>query len=311
MAKNNPEWFCELLTVDDTGGVITPEIIQAERESGMSEEMIQQEFYCSFEACLAACFFAGALDGHTKVISGAVGSLAVDRQKEVTFTDNHKGIVEAWRFPYHLLETWDDLQWTHRYVIGSDISEGLGQDYSVAYVYDRHYKEFIARMRSNTIDSHRWADRLFDLSRFYGNAMIVPERNGAGITTIDRLRALKANIFLKEVIDSVGKQVTAQYGFLETKEAKQLVCGLLKAHLNEKRPVYDRLLLAECSTFIKDEEKEKLCADAGFHDDCVIAAALALHGDFALPPCEQIPAPITGWRKRIQDQQVKGQIWAA
>jgi len=43
MAKNNPEWFCELLTVDDTG-VVTPEMVQAERDAGMSEEMIQQEF---------------------------------------------------------------------------------------------------------------------------------------------------------------------------------------------------------------------------------------------------------------------------
>lgn len=45
MAKDNPEWFSEILTVNDTG-VITPEMIQAERERGRSEEFIQQEYFC-------------------------------------------------------------------------------------------------------------------------------------------------------------------------------------------------------------------------------------------------------------------------
>lgn len=48
MAQANQQWFAEVLTVDDTGA-ISPEAIQEERDSGMSEDMIQQEFYCSFE----------------------------------------------------------------------------------------------------------------------------------------------------------------------------------------------------------------------------------------------------------------------
>ncbi len=47
MAKDNPEWHVSLLTIDDTG-FITPEDIEKERLSGMSEDLIQQEFYCSF-----------------------------------------------------------------------------------------------------------------------------------------------------------------------------------------------------------------------------------------------------------------------
>ncbi|MCP4489718.1 MAG: hypothetical protein GY820_20745, partial [Gammaproteobacteria bacterium] len=54
MAKKSDKWFCELLTVNDTkridgSPVITPEMIQSERDEGMSEEMIQQEYYCSFD----------------------------------------------------------------------------------------------------------------------------------------------------------------------------------------------------------------------------------------------------------------------
>ena len=42
-------WFCEKLTVDDTG-LITLEQIEEERRAGMSEGKIGQEFYCSFDA---------------------------------------------------------------------------------------------------------------------------------------------------------------------------------------------------------------------------------------------------------------------
>jgi hypothetical protein len=57
MSIGNPDWFTSLLTVDDTGA-ITKDAIEDERRSGMSEEMIQQEFYCSFEAEMPGAYFA-------------------------------------------------------------------------------------------------------------------------------------------------------------------------------------------------------------------------------------------------------------
>ena len=58
MAQSNPNWFCRRLTVDDTG-IITPEQIQAERDAGMSEIQIQQEFYCSFLQSVEDAVFNG------------------------------------------------------------------------------------------------------------------------------------------------------------------------------------------------------------------------------------------------------------
>jgi hypothetical protein len=60
MARTNPEWFCQTLTVDDTEAV-KPEDIDAERQAGMSEEMIQQEFYCSFQAPLSGSYYANEM----------------------------------------------------------------------------------------------------------------------------------------------------------------------------------------------------------------------------------------------------------
>jgi len=49
MVKDNPDWFVEQLTVDDTGAV-SQEAIEAEIAAGMSPEMVQQEFYVSYNA---------------------------------------------------------------------------------------------------------------------------------------------------------------------------------------------------------------------------------------------------------------------
>lgn len=47
MAKDNEEWFTQILTVKDTG-ILTDEDIARERREGMSQAMIDQEFYCKF-----------------------------------------------------------------------------------------------------------------------------------------------------------------------------------------------------------------------------------------------------------------------
>lgn len=55
-AKANASWFNEILTVDDTGA-ISLEAIEEERQAGMREEMIQQEFYCSFQAAILGAYY--------------------------------------------------------------------------------------------------------------------------------------------------------------------------------------------------------------------------------------------------------------
>jgi phage terminase large subunit len=67
MAKNNEKWFCQLLTVDDThdesgNRIITDDDIEEERRSGMSEELIQQEYYCSFNAAIQGAYYTKELE---------------------------------------------------------------------------------------------------------------------------------------------------------------------------------------------------------------------------------------------------------
>ena len=66
MAANNPEWFCEKLTIantqrEDGTPVITEADIDRERREGMDEELIQQEYYCSFEGYQEGSYYVKQL----------------------------------------------------------------------------------------------------------------------------------------------------------------------------------------------------------------------------------------------------------
>lgn len=61
MAENNPKWFCQKLTIDDTD-IISQEVLEEERAAGMSEAMIQQEFYCAFDVPIEGAYYGPQLN---------------------------------------------------------------------------------------------------------------------------------------------------------------------------------------------------------------------------------------------------------
>lgn len=68
---NNPDWFVQKLDITQTKNwdgtpIITQEMIDERRRSGMPEELIQQEFYCSFDVALANAFYAAEIDAMVK-----------------------------------------------------------------------------------------------------------------------------------------------------------------------------------------------------------------------------------------------------
>lgn len=56
IALSNPKWFVSKLTIDDTH-VLSKEDIEEERISGMTEDMIQQEYYVSFTAAIQGAYY--------------------------------------------------------------------------------------------------------------------------------------------------------------------------------------------------------------------------------------------------------------
>lgn len=81
MALGNRNWFCEKLTIDDTG-VITHDQIAEERKKGKTEEFLQQEYFCSFEYGLEGSYFAQLMS--EAVSDGRIGDVPFEKDLGVS-----------------------------------------------------------------------------------------------------------------------------------------------------------------------------------------------------------------------------------
>ncbi|MCG8694705.1 MAG: hypothetical protein MI806_26150 [Minwuiales bacterium] len=80
LARERENWFADLLTVDNTGAIPLA-AIDEEREAGMSDEIVQQEFYCSFDAPLVGAYYAKLIsDAETE---GRIGNVPHEPQYPV------------------------------------------------------------------------------------------------------------------------------------------------------------------------------------------------------------------------------------
>lgn len=61
MAKQDPDWFCQCLSIRDTKA-FNEEDMEKERREGMNEELIQQEFYCSFDQGMEGSYYGRLID---------------------------------------------------------------------------------------------------------------------------------------------------------------------------------------------------------------------------------------------------------
>jgi phage terminase large subunit len=81
LALSRPEeWYVQFLTRDDTG-VPTLEAIERDRESGMPQELIEQEYYCSFTAGVVGSYYSEKITQLRK--EGKIGEFPYDNRYPV------------------------------------------------------------------------------------------------------------------------------------------------------------------------------------------------------------------------------------
>ena len=116
MALGNDDWYAERLTINDTG-VLTEEDIQAERESGMSENKILQEYYCDFDADTDEQFIpsqdvadARTREAHTDMSSPRVLGVDVARFGDDSTVIYPRCGLDARSMPYERYQGLDTMQ---------------------------------------------------------------------------------------------------------------------------------------------------------------------------------------------------------
>jgi hypothetical protein len=91
--KGNPDWYIKRLTVNDTTRadgtpVVTPEAIDKERRDGMSEPLIQQEFFCN------------PIAARPGAVYGATMSALVEQQRTRVGYDPTLPVIAAWNLEH-------------------------------------------------------------------------------------------------------------------------------------------------------------------------------------------------------------------
>jgi len=141
MAKDNDEWFASLLTVDDTVDhdgtrLISDSDVEEERNSGMSKEMVAQEFYCSFQSALPGAYFASEMESALE--QGRITQVAYEPELPVsTYWDLGVSDANAIWFAQHVGNETRLIDYYEN--SGEGLVHYIQLLRSKEYVYDRHY----------------------------------------------------------------------------------------------------------------------------------------------------------------------------
>jgi len=80
MAEVDDQWFCEKLTIQDTNVLEDDDMVQ-ERKEGMSEEMIQQEYYVSFDIGALGAYYSPQIKETRE--HGRICKIPIEKTKNV------------------------------------------------------------------------------------------------------------------------------------------------------------------------------------------------------------------------------------
>lgn len=175
------------------------------------------------------------------------------------------------------LKIWKMPDASKNYVIGADVAEGIGNDYSVATVMDEDNMETVARWRGDA-EPAEFGEILDQLGRLYNNALIAAEINNHGLTTVQRLRDLNyTNLYRREKgIDERYEEYTSKLGWRTDRKTKPLMIDAISEAITYGKLIDpDLTFIRECMSYVIDE-RGRTNAQVGEHDDTVIATAIAL-----------------------------------
>ena len=256
---------------------------------GYSEAKWRQEYEINYELSGSLVFDRGVLEWYsTQCVVPEVGKLKleINEDKAIYRAKFTKGFGD--------LRVWKHPEKDKRYVIGVDVSEGLGEgmgDWSVATVIEYESMECVAVWRGQyspdllAVESH-------NLGLYYNNALIGVEANGLGLATILTLRngfpkydaRPYYRLYFRVILDDKTQKKTRKYGWLTTSQSKPVMIADLEAAIREKALVVkDMGFIREARSYIVTE-KGGTEALRGKHDDQVMSMAVAVQLRKWLPP---------------------------
>lgn len=170
------------------------------------------------------------------------------------------------------------------YVIGADVSQGLvTSDDSVAVVLKRCSLVRAVEVATwhGKIPAKRFGDILTLLAEYYNQAFLLPEVNGPGLSTCDRIvENLYPFIYHRKALDQVDSNGIAldnawRYGFYTNSQGKAKAVESLKLALVEGNIEIRSLFVLEQLKLYETNDRGRYSAPRGKNDDAAVATALA------------------------------------
>ena len=168
---------------------------------------------------------------------------------------------------------WEPFDIKQTYVIGADVAEGVRSDYSVASVFSTHTHRQVAQIRANTWKPAEFAHKINELALMYHKAgrmnhpLVGVERNNHGHATLQKLEDLDYPNLYSWKEDSVGWKT-------DSVTRPKMIDIFIEGVENGTVELRSQESFGECLTLI--DNKGKIEAEDGSHDDCVIADAIGV-----------------------------------
>lgn len=161
----------------------------------------------------------GRLIDHTrKNIKLTTGSLSIE-DAQVVFSENRRGLLRIYKAPAELEKEYGQK---FAFLIGVDLASGrIDGDDSAAVVITEIGNQIVQVATMNgKVNPVTFADKVYDLARFYDDAMVCPETNTYGLSFVHRLynqlgwfnmwTNLKQGNIHQDMMDLIGWKTTTQ-----------------------------------------------------------------------------------------------------
>lgn len=217
-----------------------------------------------------------------------------------------------------------------RYVLGVDVSDGVGKDRSVIAVHRmgtiEEPEEQVALYASEGTTPQALAYIVDAVGRLYTDeegmaALVAIEVNNHGLSTQDTLQlhlAYPGPYYVWEYLDAgkAADRYSKKIGWVTTQRTRPMLLDKLYHSLTTLDPVtkqtdllvHSQLLLDELADFATETTLAEAAAQRGAHDDTVMATAIAHYVVWRLQGGEQEPLDV---RRQRHHQEKAARIAAA
>lgn len=238
------------------------------------------------------------------------------------------GVLELKELPnlFNTLQIWQHPRKGHRYVLGCDIGDGLGQDRSVCDVFRmgtiEEPEEQVAQFISDSIPPRQFAYIIDAIGHLYKwpddrEAMAAIECNNHGLSVQDTLQLHLGyrNFYIWEVLDQAdpAKRFTTRMGWVTTARTRPILLDQFYTGVTTVDPlsgfsdcrIHSSFTLDEMRDFQTDGALWEAEAARGAHDDCIIAAGIAHYVAWRLMAGET--EPLSDRRRRRLEEELRRQ----